>query len=187
MTTDFRKVNAPDFESNRLEFYAWHLRHHGDVYEAFRLLCDRYREAAPHRVLSADMICHVIRYQTGLAATDDTYDINNNLTPLFARLYHLERPDARFRNRTSWLDTLPPDEWQIILDAFEPLREKPSPTEGWGKLHERGQYHYARGRYTLCGLTAREGTRLYDAMPSDETTICADCLMRTHSGQRRTA
>lgn len=117
-------VTAPDFATDRLAYYVWHLREYPQIYKAFRHWCDQYRAPKPDRHVSADMICHVIRYQTGLKAGGDQFDINNNLTPLFARLYTLERPLANFGNRKSWLDILQPDEWQQIIDAFEPIREK---------------------------------------------------------------
>ena len=119
-------VTAPDFSVDPLGYYVWHLQKHGEMYQAFRQHADLYRQRNPTRLISADMICHVLRYQTGLGADDDEFRVNNNLTPLYARLYKLERPDARMGLRKSSLDGLLPDERVLLYKAFAPLREVPS-------------------------------------------------------------
>lgn len=116
-------VTAPNFSTNPLAYYIWHLEQHPEMYQAFRQYADAYRVGAPRRRLSADMICHVMRYQSALKAGDDIFQVNNVLTPLYARLYLLERPDAVIDTRPSQLDALLPEERAQLLAAFAPLKE----------------------------------------------------------------
>ena len=116
-------VAAPSFGDDPLGYYVWHLQTHGAMYQEFRRHADLYRASNPARRISADMICHVMRYQSGVGAADDQFSINNVLTPLYARLYRLERPDANFDLRKSWLDMLLPHERLRIYLALGPLRE----------------------------------------------------------------
>lgn len=108
-------VSAPDFRANPLGYYTWHLLKHPEMFAAFVSLADRYRALKPDRRLSADMLCHVIRYQTGLKADDDQFQVNNVVTPLYARLYKRLRPGANVETRTSQLDALSETEWASLL------------------------------------------------------------------------
>lgn len=101
----------------------WHLEHNYRTYQAFRELADRYREFNPARMLSADMICHVIRFELGMRNEGDTFHISNNLVSWYARLYLLERPDANFGKRTSWMDNLSPEEWDEVRLLLETVKE----------------------------------------------------------------
>ena len=116
-------TNAPRFEDAPLLWAVWHLEKHPEIYRKFRELADKYLQNRPGGVLSADMILHVIRYNTGLSATGDVYKLNNNLTPLFARLYQLERPSAPVKTRRSWLDDLSESDAARLSAAFAPLRD----------------------------------------------------------------
>lgn len=108
-------VTAPDFATNPLAYYTWHLLKHPEMYVEFRRLADLYRAPNPGRPVSADMICHALRFQTGLHAADDTFAVNNNLTPLYARLYLRERPGANVSTRSSKLDDLTDGVWAELL------------------------------------------------------------------------
>lgn len=108
-------VTAPDFSSNPLAYYTWHLLKHPEMFLAFRRLTDQYRAVDPTRRVSADMICHVLRFQTGLHADDDRFSVNNVLTPLYARLYKRQRPGANLSTRTSQLDDLTDEVWEELL------------------------------------------------------------------------
>lgn len=110
-----RSVTAPDFSAHPLAYYTWHLLRHPEMYAAFRRYTDQYRAVDESRRVSADMICHVLRFHTGLRATDDTFAVNNVLTPLYARLYRHQRPGANVPIRASQLDALTPEEWQSLL------------------------------------------------------------------------
>ena len=114
---------APPFETAPLLWAVWHLERHPDIYRKFRQLADDYLARRPNGVLSADMILHVIRYNTGLSASGDPYKLNNNLTPLFARLYQLERPNVPVKTRRSWLDDLSESDSARLQTAFGPLRD----------------------------------------------------------------
>ena len=116
-------VTAPSFADDPLGYYVWHLQTHGEMYQEFRRHADLYRASNPARRISADMICHVMRYQSGVGAADDVFSINNVLTPLYARLYRLERPGANLDIRGSNLDMLLPHERVRLYEAFAPLRE----------------------------------------------------------------
>jgi hypothetical protein len=109
------RVTAPDFGTDPIGYYTWHLLKHPEMYAAFVRYADQYRAVQPDRRVSADMICHVLRFQTGLHAKDDTYAVNNVLTPLYARLYRRHRPGANIPTRTSQLDTLTESEWAALL------------------------------------------------------------------------
>lgn len=124
MTLDLTpRVTAPSFSANPLAYYRWHLKHHPKMYAGFRTLADQYRAIDPTRRVSADMICHTLRYHSGLHADDDQFTVNNNMTPLFARLYRHEREDANVETRTSQLDALTEDEWAALL-ALLPQEER---------------------------------------------------------------
>ncbi|AAF12345.1 hypothetical protein [Deinococcus radiodurans] len=124
MTIDLeRRVTAPDFTTDPLGYFVWHLETHPDMYRQFRQTADAYRAGDPARRLSADMICHVLRWQSVVHAGDDLFQVNNNLTALYARLYKNERPDARISTRPSMLDALLPDERDRLAAAFAPLKE----------------------------------------------------------------
>ncbi|MDO4247086.1 MAG: hypothetical protein Q4C89_13790 [Deinococcus sp.] len=117
------RVTAPDFSTDPLGYYVWHLENHPDMYRQFRATADAYRAGDPDRRLSADMICHVMRWHSVVHAGDDQFQVNNNLTALYARLYKNERPDARISTRPSQLDALLPDERDRLAAAFAPLKE----------------------------------------------------------------
>lgn len=108
-------VTAPDFGTDPLAYYHWHLSTHPEMYVAFRRQADLYRAPDPGRRFSADMICHALRFQSGLSAAGDLYQVNNNVTPLYARLYRHERPGAAVAVRGSMLDALDPAEWAALL------------------------------------------------------------------------
>lgn len=125
MTIDLTsRVTAPSFASDPIGFYVWHLTQHPEIYLTFRATADAYRASDPTRRLSADMICHVMRWQSVVHAEDDQFEINNNLTCLYARLYKHERPNAVIGTRKSMLDSLTPDERDRLNAAFKPLKEK---------------------------------------------------------------
>ncbi|GBF05871.1 hypothetical protein DAERI_060131 [Deinococcus aerius] len=106
---------APDFAVDPLGYYRWHLSTHPGMYAEFRRLADTYRLTDPRRRVSADMVCHVIRYHSGLRAEGDQFQVNNVLTPLYARLYKRERPGARIETRASQLDTYDDETWAGLL------------------------------------------------------------------------
>jgi hypothetical protein len=118
-------VVAPDHHVDPLGYYVWHLTTHPEVYRAFRQAADDYRLPNPGRRVSADMICHVLRYRSGVGVHDDVFAINNVLTPLYARLYLIERPTAVMSIRGSLLDALDDSEQAQLMTVFAPLRETP--------------------------------------------------------------
>lgn len=119
------RVTAPSFTDDPIGYYVWHLETHPEMYRQFRQTADAYRAGDPTRRLSADMICHVMRWHSVVHADDDTFEVNNVLTPLYARLYKHERPDAVIGTRRSMLDSLLPDQRDRLNAAFRPLKEKP--------------------------------------------------------------
>lgn len=118
MPTDF----APRFERAPLAWAIWYLEQHPELYRKFRDLADDYLAKKPRGLLSADMILHVIRYNAG-GVDGDTFRLNNNLTPLYARLYQIERPNAPVKTRKSWLDELSDTDMARLMFAFQPLRD----------------------------------------------------------------
>ncbi len=108
-------VTAPDFGTDPLAYYHWHLSTHPEMYVAFRRQADLYRAVDPARSFSADMICHALRFERGMNAAGDHYRVNNNVTALYARLYRHERPGAAVAVRGSSLDALDPADWAALL------------------------------------------------------------------------
>ena len=123
------RVAAPDFASDPYGYYTWHLTNHPQMYAEFRRRTDLYRASRPDVRVSADMICHVMRYYSGAHADDDQFKVNNVLTPLYARLYLHERPDALMKTRGSQLDALSNDEWTALL-ALVPGEETQEEHDG---------------------------------------------------------
>lgn len=117
-------VSAPDWAADPAGWCAWLLTTNGHLYVEFRRLVDEMLRANPSARLSADQVCHVMRWNAQLRSEGDFFKVNNNASALFARLYALERPQARgvFETRRSALDDLPLEEWERVLLAFEPLR-----------------------------------------------------------------
>lgn len=117
------RVTAPNFTDDPIGYYVWHLETHPEMYRQFRQTADAYRAGDPTRRLSADMICHVMRWHSVVHAGDDQFEVNNNLTGLYARLYKHERPGAVIGTRKSMLDSLLPDQRARLNAAFKPLKE----------------------------------------------------------------
>lgn len=116
MTLDLTpRVTAPSVVDDPLGYYTWHLKRHPEMYLGFRRLADQYRAVDPQKRMSAYMICHVIRFESGLGATDDQFQVNNAVAVLYARLYRRERPDVNLELRTSVLDALTDAEWDALL------------------------------------------------------------------------
>jgi hypothetical protein len=113
---------APRFERFPLAWAIWYLEKHPELYRKFRFLADDYLAKKPRGLLSADMILHVIRYNSS-GVDGDAYRLNNNLTPLYARLYQIERPNAPVKTRKSWLDELSEADTARLMFAFAPLRD----------------------------------------------------------------
>lgn len=117
-------MTAPSFTADPIGYYVWHLENHPEMYEMFRATADAYRAGDPTRRLSADMICHVMRWQSVVHAGDDQFSVNDHLTALYARLYKHERPDAVISTRKSMLDSLLPEQRDRLNAAFKPIKEK---------------------------------------------------------------
>jgi hypothetical protein len=123
-TLNFEKTTAPAWEDDPVGWACWLLETHPEIYRQFRALCDEALRRQPGRVLSADQVLHVIRWETSLKAEGDTFKINDHASALFSRLYVIERPqsDGCFRTRKSIFDMLTQDETKRLMDAFESVR-----------------------------------------------------------------
>ncbi|MCD0159808.1 hypothetical protein IHN63_00645 [Deinococcus sp. 6YEL10] len=117
--------SPPRWEDDRVGWCAWYLLSNPQVYKAYRELADDYRLHNPERICSSDLFFNVLRYFSVVRAWGDEFSINNNAKSLFARLYQIERPEARFENRRSWVDDMTEDDWTAIFDVFAPI------SEGW--------------------------------------------------------
>lgn len=116
------KMTAPKWEESPIDWTVYYLKEEAQVYREFRRLCDDALRRNPGMTLSADRVLHVIRWETEVKAMGDKFHVNDHASALFARLYKLERPNANFRSRKSIFDMLSKNEWQRILNAFEPIR-----------------------------------------------------------------
>lgn len=105
-------VTAPDFSVDPLGWSIWLMNTNGHVYSEFeRLVGERLRQR-PNARISADMVLHVIRWNTDVREDGDIPAINNNASSLFARLYIARHPSAErnFEKRRSWVDDLSPSD-----------------------------------------------------------------------------
>ena len=121
-------VTAPDFTTDP---YAWALhwiRTSGQVYKEFERLVDERLAQRPTDRISADMVLHVIRWNTDVRSTDDTVAVNNSASSLCARLYIARRPHAKanFELRRSWVDDLRPADWSSLTFAASRIKAPPN-------------------------------------------------------------
>jgi hypothetical protein len=112
----FAKPARPDWRTDPAAAGMQYLKDNPSIYPTFRRLADLWRERNPGRRLSADAVCHVIRWETD-ASEDAEYKINNNVVSFLARLYLLERPEAQLTTRESHLDSLHSGVWGKLLAA----------------------------------------------------------------------
>jgi hypothetical protein len=123
-------VTAPAWgerQSQKIAWCAWLLETHPEVYQTFRTAADAKRAGNPDARIGVDNILQNLRWNTATRATGDIFKLNNNARALLGRLYLRERPGAKLETRRSWLDTLHPHEWQVILTALDnssPLEPK---------------------------------------------------------------
>jgi hypothetical protein len=110
----FAPVKRPDWRTDPAAAGMQYLKDNPSIYPTFRRLADLWRERNPGRRLSADAVCHVIRWETD-AGEDAEYKINNNSVAFLARLYLLERPEAQLATRESHLDSLHSGVWGRLL------------------------------------------------------------------------
>jgi hypothetical protein len=85
------------------------LQYHRDnphIYEAFRRITIRAIQRG-YRHWGAKGAFEVLRWETGVAGNDE-YKVNNNYTPLYARMFANEYPEHAgfFRVRESKFDTV---------------------------------------------------------------------------------
>ncbi len=116
-----KKNTAPKWSENiddRIAWCCWFLENNPSVYETFKVIADARVFKNPDKRISSEGIVNALRYDTNVRADGDQYAINSNAKPLLARLYQLERPNAKLDSRNSWLDHLDPCEWKVILDAW---------------------------------------------------------------------
>lgn len=104
--------------SDRLEWCVEALTTNPTLYTRFRDLANAHRAADSEKRFGVEHILQRLRWDTNARQDGDMFKLNNNLRPLFARLYLSEYPDAQLEIRKSWLDLLHPSEWSVIIDAF---------------------------------------------------------------------
>lgn len=121
----FGSVTAPRFEDDPVAWAVWFLTENGQVYKAFRRLCDERLAVNPEARIGSKQVVEVLRWFTPIRSSGDVAKINNNATSLLARLYILERPHHKdaFTTRKSIWDSLGKEDNERILLAFESLRE----------------------------------------------------------------
>jgi hypothetical protein len=124
MNTERHTQKAPNWDASPLRWAIWYIEENGQIYRRFRVIVNNALAVNPQMVVSADNALHVIRWQTNVAATGDTFAVNDHASALFARLYVEEYPYRRksFRLRRSIFDRLSESEHERLLLAFEPLR-----------------------------------------------------------------
>lgn len=103
---------------------AWaveYLTANAQVYRAFAELVDARRRDRPGVRLSADMVLHVVRWNSGIREASGPWKVNNDVSALLARVYEAERgsldgPTVVFQKRRSWLDDLPFGTWTHLVE-----------------------------------------------------------------------
>ena len=113
----------PKFESHPLMYCLWHLEHSYPIYQAFRDIADQWSQDTPHMPISADAICHKIRFDLRLQLDQDAYHISNNLVSFYGRVYRLERPEANVGTRSSWIDSMSTEDWDEVRDVLRRMKE----------------------------------------------------------------
>ena len=117
-------VTAPDFTSDHYAWGDWWIETNGHIFREFeRLVTDRLQQRPDARI-SADMVLHVIRWNTDIRGEGEPVSINNNASSLCARLYIALYPAAarNFEIRRSWIDDLRPSDWSNL--TFKASRVK---------------------------------------------------------------
>jgi hypothetical protein len=72
---------------------------------------------------SSDAVLHRVRWETAVSARVGGFKVNNNLAPLYARMFHETYPahDGFFRMRVSKYDVaLPPGAVGLIVGSIRP-------------------------------------------------------------------
>lgn len=121
-------VTAPDWQDNPYEWCMWYLTENQRVYREFRRVLDQRFARYPEAKMSADAALHVVRFNTHVNARGDMFQINNNASALFARLYTFERPQYKgnFELRKSWLDDLDPAAKWRLANAAKGIKDEPA-------------------------------------------------------------
>jgi hypothetical protein len=86
------------------KFCAYH-EAHPQIYEEFKKLTVATIERG-FKHYSAKGIFELIRWHTGVKSKEDCFDVNNNYTPYYARLFEKDHPEHKgfFRKRESKFD-----------------------------------------------------------------------------------
>lgn len=114
------------------DYLGWHLhylRHNGFVYQTFRTIADRF--ATAYGVVPVRAVFELMRYPLALtdlnesvvSGSEKPIRLNHVVTPLFGRLYRIERPFAKVSLRRALWDACNDEEWDKVLGVFEPLRD----------------------------------------------------------------
>lgn len=117
-------VTAPDFAKDHFAWGNWWIETNGHVFHEFERLVTERLKHRPNDRISADMVLHVIRWNTDVRGENDTVSINNNASSLCARLHIALHPAAarNFEVRRSWVDDLRPGDWSALV--FKASRAK---------------------------------------------------------------
>lgn len=130
-------VTAPDFSTDPLGWSIHWLSTSGQVYAEFERLVDERLRANPKARISADMVLHVIRWNTDVRADNDVVAINNSSSSLCARLYIARHPHraGNFETRRSWVDDLSPSDLSRLTFLAARVRpaEPATPLFGGGR------------------------------------------------------
>jgi len=104
----------------------WLLQTNGHVFSEFERLVNDRLAVNPKARISADMVLHVIRWNTDVRAEGDIPSINNNASSLFSRLHIARYPHhaGNFETRRSWVDDLSASDLSRL--TFLAARVKPA-------------------------------------------------------------
>jgi hypothetical protein len=116
--------STPEYADDPVGWAVAMLEKNGQVYRAFRRLCDERLAANPAARIGSKQVIEVLRWFTNERMAGQHAKINNNVAPLFTRLYLIERPQHKdaFSTRRSVWDSLSAAEEERLLLAFEKVR-----------------------------------------------------------------
>ena len=117
------KFTAPEWGDTipqHIVWSCWFLEGNPHVYQAFAARADDLRAGNPSRRISSEQVINYLRWHTSVTAEGDKFGLCSNAKSLFGRLYKRANPNAVLDNRRSWLDALTPQEYEPIIEAWNP-------------------------------------------------------------------
>jgi hypothetical protein len=121
-----KEITAPKWGKTipeHINYVVWAFTTSYPAYARWRDYANDYQLRNPGHGFGSTLITEVLRYHSSKRIEGDIFKINNNLRPVYARIYLLEYPNAPLEIRKSWLNVLSKAEWQTIINAWEAAKD----------------------------------------------------------------